>query len=457
MKVIQFGEGNFLRSFVDLYLDTLNKEGLGSYEIYIVKPIPNGDLLKFKKQNNKYHVVLRGRANNKDIEEVYGVDAIKDTLNIFENSDNFFSLAVDKEVKLLISNTTEAGICFDNNDTLDNFPNVTYPAKLTIWLYKRFLSGCGGIYLLPVELIDNNADELLRCVERYIDLWKLGNEFKKWNRENNYYCNTLVDRIVSGYPKDEETKRHIFDLIGEEDELVSIGEPFGLWVVEDKGDIKNIIKDGHHNIDVVFSKDISYYKKRKVRVLNGSHTNMVPISLWLKKTYVYDAIDDPKLFKFIKDALDDEINPFVGEDLTATKLFSEAVIERFLNPFLNHQLTSIALNSISKWKVRVLCSFDDYYKKYKKIPTNLTIGFSYLIYLYSNIKKDHEKYIVSLPNRTIEMKDEIKYLEYFINGGTVASFLRDETIWGKDLTLYDELEATIMNNIERIKNGEKII
>ena len=456
MKVIQFGEGNFLRTFVDLYFDALNKEDLGQYEVSIIKSIPFGSLDIFQKQNNKYHVILRGRKDGKDVEDIYYIDSIKSAIDLYIDANPFFLLAEDKEVKILVSNTTEAGITFDKNDKIDNFPNITYPGKLTMWLYHRYKKGLPGIYLLPVELIDNNADALYKAVDGYISLWGLEEEFRIWNNKENHYCNTLVDRIVSGYPKDEETKNHLNELIKEEDKLMSIGEPFGLWVIQNKGDIKNILKEGKHNIDVLFAKDISYYKKRKVRVLNGSHTNLVPISLWKGKETVFDVMKDDKLLKFIKDTLKEDIIPFVGEDIEATTSFSEEVLQRFLNPYLNHQLTSIALNSISKWKARDLCSFIDYYQRHNKIATYLTIGFAYLINMYQNIEHIQDKYICHLPSRDIVINDEEKYLNYF-NKHTVKDFLSDVSIWGRDLTSFNGLEKTINGYLKDIKNGKDII
>ena len=213
IKVLQYGEGNFLRTFVDAYFDTLNKEGSGEYKVNIVKPITFGTLEKFEKQNNKYHIVLRGVKNGKEVEDVYKIDVLNSVISPFDNYDEYISLAKDKDLKIIVSNTTEAGICFNAEDEYDGFEHITYPAKLTKFLFERFNRGLGGVYLMPVELIDNNADELKKCVSKYIDLWKLPEEFGKWNDSENYYCNTLVDRIVSGYPKDEETKEHLYKLI----------------------------------------------------------------------------------------------------------------------------------------------------------------------------------------------------------------------------------------------------
>lgn len=454
IKVVQFGEGNFLRTFVDLYFDTLNKEG-NNYAVNIVKPITFGTLDKFKAQNNKYHIILRGVKGDKAEEKVYKVDVLEGVIDPFNEYERYLSLAKEDDLKIIVSNTTEAGICFNEKDDINGFENITYPAKLTKFLLERFNAKKGGVYLMPVELIDNNADELKKCVDAYIKLWNLPKEFKEWNDAQNYYCNTLVDRIVSGFPKTPELKAHLEELIGEKDEIMSIGEPFGLWAVEKKGDIAKFVKEGTHNIDVVLTDNIKYYKKRKVRVLNGSHTNLVPAGLWYGKETVYDCMKDEKLSAFVDDTLKEEIIPFVSDDIAATTEFANSVKERFLNPYLNHQLISIALNSISKWKARDLPSFKDYFEKYGKIPPKMTLGFAYLMATYKSIVKGEDgKYYVDFPARRCEMKDDIPYLEYFANGGCVIEFMKREDVWGEDLTKYPEFSETVKKYVKAIRGGD---
>ena len=457
IKVLQYGEGNFLRTFVDVYFDTLNKNGQGMYAVNIVKPISFGTLERFEKQGNKYHIVLRGMKNGQTVENVYKVDSLEDVIDPFVDYKGYIALAKDENLKVIVSNTTEAGICYNEKDTMDGFDGITYPAKLTKFLYERFNAGLDGVYLLPVELIDNNADELKKCVDKYIELWNLPEAFKKWNDEQNFYCNTLVDRIVSGYPRDEETKEHLEALIGEKDELMSIGEPFGLWAVEKKGDIAKYIKEGVHNIEVVLTNDIGYYKKRKVRVLNGSHTNLVPTALMLGAVTVYDCMVDEKLSAFVERTLKDEIIPYVSSDISATTVFANSVKDRFMNPFLNHQLVSISLNSISKWRARVLPSFKDYYSEHGKIAPNLTVGFSYLMALYSSIQKQGDKYMVQVLNREIELKDDLPYLEYFAKGNAINDFMADVSVWGEDLTAYAGFAEKVQENVELIKKDVVLI
>lgn len=456
IKVVQFGEGNFLRTFVDAYFDNLNKNTDKEYEVHIIQPIPFGSLDNFKKQNNRYHIVLRGTVDNKDVEDVYEINSVKEVFSPFTNLDRYFELARDLELKIIVSNTTEAGICFNPNDNINDFSHITYPAKLTLFLLERYKAGLPGLYILPVELIDNNANELSRCVNEYIKLWCLPDDFKKWNDENNYYCNTLVDRVVSGYPRDINLKKHLWELIGEEDELVSIGEPFGLWAIENKGEISNYLLEGKHNIDVVLTNDIGYYKKRKVRILNGSHTNMVPLSLWLGKETVYDSMNDVKIRKFIDESLL-EIIPYVSKDIKSTKNYADSVISRFLNPFINHQLTSIALNSVSKWKARDLPTLLDYFNDKNELPEHLVIGFSYLVNQYMNIKRDGDKYYVDLPNRRIEVRDDLNYLTYFMNGKNIKDFMSDISLWGMDLTKIDNFYEQVNKNIDMIKDKKSLL
>ena len=303
MKVLQFGQGNFLRTFADVYFETLNQEGL-DYQVYVATAIPHENLEAFRRQGNRYHVVLRGSQGGQPVEQVLPVTCLQEVIDPFLEPEAFYALAEDPELKLIVSNTTEAGIQFHSQDSFEGFADITFPAKVTKFLYRRFQAGQPGIYLLPVELIDDNAGELARCVEEYITLWGLPQEFRQWNQRENFYCNTLVDRIVSGYPREEETRRYLENLVGQEDSLLAVGEPFGLWVIERKGDIAQYIPQGTHQIDVVLAEDISYYKRRKVRVLNGSHTNLVAAGLWEGCSTVYDCVGAPKLRAFVLDTLE---------------------------------------------------------------------------------------------------------------------------------------------------------
>lgn len=440
-KVLQYGEGNFLRSFVDLYFETLNREG-GEWAVEIVKPIPFGSLDAFARQENRYHVILRGVKDGNAAETVYPVSVVEQAISPFDDFPAYAALAVDPALAVIVSNTTEAGICYHEGDSFDGFAEITYPAKLTKFLYARFRAGLPGVYLLPVELIGNNSDELFRCVEKYIDLWQLPEAFREWNRTENFYCNTLVDRIVSGFPRDEVLRERLWKLVGERDDLLSVAEPFGLWVIENKGKIADLLPAGHHNIDIILTDDIAYYKKRKVRVLNGSHTNLVAAGLLLGAETVYDCMTNETLYRFFRASLE-EIVPFVSSDRSMTERFAADVEERFRNPYLNHQLTSIALNSISKWRARVLPTFRDFFAANGRIPEHLTIGFSCLMHLYRT------KYA--------ELKDDAEALSFFASGKPLKDFLSDRTVWGEDLTAYPQFLETVTAQTERLARGESLL
>lgn len=440
-KVLQYGEGNFLRSFVDLYFETLNREG-GEWAVEIVKPIPFGSLDAFARQENRYHVILRGVKDGNAAETVYPVSVVEQAISPFDDFPAYAALAVDPALAVIVSNTTEAGICYHEGDSFDGFAEITYPAKLTKFLYARFRAGLPGVYLLPVELIGNNADELFRCVEKYIDLWQLPEAFREWNRTENFYCNTLVDRIVSGFPRDEALRERLWKLVGERDDLLSVAEPFGLWVIENKGKIADLLPAGHHNIDIILTDDIAYYKKRKVRVLNGSHTNLVAAGLLSGAETVYDCMTNETLYRFFRASLE-EIVPFVSSDRSMTERFAADVEERFRNPYLNHQLTSIALNSISKWRARVLSTFRDFFAANGRIPEHLTVGFSCLMHLYRT------KYA--------ELKDDAEVLSFFASGKPLKDFLSDRTVWGEDLTAYPQFLETVTAQTERLARGESLL
>ncbi len=441
IRIAQFGEGNFLRTFADAYFDTLNREG-GDYAVTVIKPRPGAPSPAFRAQDNRYHIILRGIQDGKVTEAVSEICAIDRVFSPFDDRAAFDALACDPDLHIIISNTTEAGIVFCDTDTPDDFDRITFPARLTLFLYARFKAGLGGVYLLPTELIDNNADVLSACIAKYIELWKLPTEFAAWNDRENVYCNTLVDRIVSGYPKDPGTQSYIEALIGHKDALCSIGEPFGLWAIENKGHITDYIKAGHHNIDIVLTDDIAYYKKRKVRVLNGSHTNLVPAAIVNGMETVYDCMKNEKLHAFFRAALE-EIIPFVSADERETRAFADDVEQRFYNPFLGHRLRSIALNSISKWKARNLPTFHDYYAKNGTLPPTLTLGFSYLCVLYMT--------------RIDDCKDEPAYLAFFHAGRPIRELMADTAIWGEDLTRYAGFADTVEDQISRILAGEVLL
>lgn len=454
IRIVQFGEGNFLRAFVDTYFDTLNKEGYGPYAVSIVKPIPFGSLDNFRKQKNAYHTVLRGCDAEGAVEEVYPIDVVDSVIDPFTDYEAYIALARDPELAIIVSNTTEAGIVYSDTDRAEDFSTLSYPAKLTLFLYERFKQGLGGVVLLPCELIDQNARKLSECVDRYIRKFALGEDFYLFNKQNNIYLNTLVDRIVSGFPRDESVRDHLFERIGESDSLLTIGEPFGLWAVENGRGVDRLLVQGHHNIDVVITDDINYYKKRKVRVLNGAHTGMVPMALWYGKTFVADAMADSKTRAFLTNTLA-EIIPYVSGCTEDTERFANEVLIRFENPYLNHSLAAILLNSISKWQARNMPSLLDYYKDKGALAPYLTYGLSYLIALYSTVERLADgRYIANTPSGQIPLSDEEKYLAHFADGKSMEAFLL--LYFPEELTQIDGLVDLVTEQAKQIRVGEEL-
>ena len=313
---------------------------------------------------------------------------------------------------VIISNTTEAGIEYLGTESLEDAPPKSFPAKLTALLYERFQAGLPGFIILSCELIDNNGKELLDCVLKYAKLWKLSEDFVEWIKKDNHFCNTLVDRICTGYPKDEVeelTKR-----LGEEDKLMNTAEIFHLWVIE--GDFEKEFPLQAAGINVIWTKDVKPYKKRKVRILNGGHTSMVLAARLYGLSTVKECLDDKLVNAFLNKTLFEEIIPTLGntqEDIS----FGKAVLERFANPFVKHQLLSIALNSVSKFKARVLPTILEYYEANGVLPKCMTFSLAALIAFY----------------RTDEANDNEDIMA-FMKSASVADILKKEQYWGRDLT-----------------------
>lgn len=411
-KVIQFGEGGFLRGFVDYFFYKLNEKGLFDGKVVIVQPIEKGMCEMLSKQNCEYNLYLRGIENGEVINERTHIDVISRCVNPYTDYDSYIKLAENPDFRVIVSNTTEAGIEYLGTEKLDDRPAKSYPAKLTQLLYKRFELGLKGFILLPCELIDNNADNLKECVLKYAKLWNLGDDFTKWINEENDFCNTLVDRIVTGYPKDEAEL--LWQEIGYQDNLLDTAEIFHLWVI-----------GGHHEDELPFNKagyhivwtdDVKPYKRRKVRILNGGHTSMVLGAYLYGLETVGECLKDETVSSFLKKCIFEEIIPTLGNSQTDID-FGNAVLERFSNPFIKHMLLSIALNSVSKFSVRVLPTILEYKEKFGAFPPALTFSMAALIAFYRTDKANDGEEIMK-----------------FMKDASVADILKREEYWQNDLT-----------------------
>lgn len=365
--VIQFGEGGFLRGFADYFFQKLQDKGLFDGSVVIVQPIEKGMCSVLEQQGCEYNLFLRGIDNGQVVDEHTHIDIISRCVNPYENFESYMKLAENPDFRFIVSNTTEAGIEYVDSNQFTDAPARSFPGKLTQLLYKRFRLGLKGFIILSCELIDHNGEELEKCCLRYADLWGLGEEFKTWLVQENDFCSTLVDRIVTGFPRDEHEE--LCRRIGEQDNMMDTAEIFHLWVIQGSHeDELPLQKAGFH---VVWTDNVDPYKKRKVRILNGAHTSMVlGAHLYGLKT-VGECLKDEKVSALLRKCIFGEIIPAIG-DTEDNRKFGEAVLERFSNPFIKHMLLSIALNSVSKFRARVLPTILEYRDMFGSCPQGLT-------------------------------------------------------------------------------------
>ena len=415
IRVIQFGEGGFLRGFVDWMIQKLNDGGHFNGSVAVVQPLPSGMCDTLAEQNCLYTHIIRGAEGvEKGI-----IDVIEKCVNPYQSFEEYLALAEIPEAEFIISNTTESGIEFSESDRAENAPNITFPAKLTLLLLRRFRLGLRGFILLPCELIDRNGDNLKAAVLKYAKLWALGEDFEEWVENQNVFCNTLVDRINTGYPKGED--------IGLEysDKMVNTSEFFHLWVIETDFDIDSRLPFKRAGLNVIVTRDaLETYRTRKVRILNGAHTALTPYALLSGFETVKSCIDDEKMHGFLKECLFDEIIPSLNMQKEELMEYAREVLVRFSNPYIKHYLKDISLNSVSKFRVRVLPSILSYIEKYGKMPKNLLFSFAKLI----------EFYKFGFP------KDNPEIIEYFKNA-SIKDILLNEELWGENLDiLVEEVE-----------------
>ena len=444
IKVLQFGEGNFLRAFVDYMFDICNEKGLFDGSIVLAKPIEFGSLEQFHKQDNRYTVSLRGIVDGEAKVLNRVVTSVADTVACVEDYDRYMEYSHLDTLRYIVSNTTEAGIVFDATDRFEATPPKTFPGKLTKFLYERYNHFDGdmskGLVMLPVELIDDNGIALEKCVNQFITLWNLPDEFRTWVSEACNFCSTLVDRIVTGYPREEEEREAIWKDLGYEDRLLVTGEPFALWVIESKKDLTDELPFVKAGLPVIYTDNQKPYKQRKVRILNGAHTSFVLASFLAGNDIVLESMEDELVYNFMYKTIFDEVIPTLTLPKQDLVDFANAVITRFKNPYVKHALLSIALNSVSKWRARCMPSFLGYVEKENALPKHLTFSLAALMAFYSSDelrdgalvgRRNGEEYIIRDDANVLEFfKDNCKKNTVdFVNG-----FLSNKDFWGQDLT-----------------------
>lgn len=410
--ILQFGEGNFLRAFVDYFIDELNKQGLYDGKAVVVQPLANGMVHMLEAQDCKYNLFLRGVEQGQKVDKQVEIHSISRCVNPYEDFDTYMALAENPELRFVISNTTEAGIEYIGTEKQDDRPAKSFPAKLTQLLAKRYELGLGGLIFLPCELIDNNAYYLKKYILDYAELWNLGEGFRTWIEEENSFCNTLVDRITTGYPRDtiaEFQARCAF-----EDNLVDTAEIFYLWVIEGNHEDELPLKKA--GLNVVWTDDVKPYKKRKVRILNGGHTSLVTGALLYGLETVGECLENDLVSAYLRHNLFEEIVPTLGNSETDLQ-FAKDVLERFANPFVKHRLDSIVLNSVAKFETRVLPTILEHKEKFGRLPEGLVMSLASLIMFY----------------RTDQVRD-MPEVKAFMKDAEIMDILKKEDYWKQDLS-----------------------
>lgn len=460
VKVLQFGEGNFLRAFVDYMIDIANESGEFDGDIVLVKPIEFGNLDRFHQQECQYTVQLRGIVDGeaKRINRV--VTSVADAVDAYGEYEKYAAYAKLDTLRFIVSNTTEAGIVYDASDRLEMMPPKSYPGKLCKFLYERYQAFSGamdkGLVMLPVELIDDNGIHLKECVLKQAENWGLEAGFVNWVNEACIFTSTLVDRIVTGYPRDEAAQ--LCEEFGYQDDLIVTGEPFALWVIESAKDISAELPLPKAGLPVIYTDNQKPYKQRKVRILNGAHTSFVLASYLCGNDIVLESMQDEMILDFIKKTIFDEVIPTLTLPKEELQEFAEAVLTRFNNPYVKHALLAISLNSVSKWRARCMPSFLGYIEKEGKLPEHLTFSLAALMAFYTGSEIRDKALIGHRGEQEYNIMDDGAVLEFFAaNSGKPAAeyaqaVLSNTDFWGQDLTALPGVKDAVACYVEKIRN-----
>lgn len=451
LRVLQFGGGNFLRAFVDWMVEVLNEETSFNGGVAIIKPTARGDYSTLKSQEGLFTIVLKGKEQGKLVRHIKLVTCIQKVINPYGDWEDFLDLAKIDTLRFIVSNTTEAGIRFDPKDNLYDEPPGEFPAKLAIWLYHRFQHFNGdpekGCILLPCELIEENGQVLKNTVLKYAGHWSLEPDFSRWIAESNHFCDTLVDRIVSGFPADEQGE--LQGSLNYDDRLMVAGEYYHSWVIGDHGAVRKELPFEKSGLNVEFVKDTAPYRERKVRILNGAHTVMVPLALLHGLQTVKEAMDNGFTGNFIRHAISEEVIPTLEMDQKALKTYAGTIFDRFGNPYIQHALKSIALNSIAKFRVRVLPVILDYRKKNNSLPVHLAFAFACLIRFYKGEWQGERLPVSDEPSKVSEMEAIWAIGEH---AAIAEKVLGVAAYWGQDLRNVTGLPAALSLALDSLEH-----
>ncbi len=462
IRVLQFGEGNFMRAFVDYFFDVSNEKAGFNGKVALVQPISQGLTKLINDQEGLYTLYLRGSENGEKVDDKRVISACACCLSPYEEADlaKIMEIATSDTLDIIASNTTEAGIAYDPACRFEDRPAASFPGKLTQVLHERFKAGKGGIVVLSCELIDNNGKELLKCVNQYIDQWGLGDDFRKWVNEENIFCSTLVDRIVPGRIRDAAEVAALEQANGYHDELIDVGEIFGVWIIEGPAGLEDRLPFKKAGVNVHVVPDVMPYKHRKVRILNGAHTGFVLGAYLAGQDIVRDCMHNENIAGFMNKMLYEEVIPTLDLDKQDLMDFAAAVKDRFNNPFVNHELMSISLNSTSKWKARNMPSFLKYIEINGKLPACLTMSLAAYIAFYSSEISEltEEGLICRRPaGNNYTVKDDRWALEFYYahrNDSAedlVRAVLGNTQMWDRDLNEIDGLTDAVIAGLKKIR------
>ena len=469
VKVMQFGEGNFLRAFVDYFYDIANEKAGYNGKVKLVQPISNFPQMAdwINEQEGLYTLYLRGSEKGQKVDAKRVISCVSDCVcpYIDDKWDEVLALARSEDLETVVSNTTEAGIAYTQGDSeFDQVPPNSFPAKLTRVLFERYKAFNGaadkGLVILSCELIDNNGKELKKCCNNYAKDWNLEAEFIDWMNNANTFCSTLVDRIVPGRIRDPKELAAMEEANGYHDQVLDVGEVFGVWVIEGPAGLEDKLPFKKAGVNVMVVPDVTPYKKRKVRILNGAHTGFVLGAYLAGFDIVRDCMHDATVLGYMNKMLLQEVVPILPLDQDDCKKFAAAVEDRFNNPFVNHELMSISLNSTSKWRARNMPSFLEYIEKNGKLPTCLTMSFAAYIAFYSNnIQELNDKGLVCKRAKGNEYTiSDDRYVLEFYNAHKdddiptlVHAVMTNEQMWGQDLTKVAGFEEATVKNLTLIR------
>lgn len=460
-RVLQFGEGNFLRAFVDYFIDVMNEKVGFNSKVVLVQPISGGEMIKnfINEQEGLYTLFLRGNENGQKVNDKRVISCVSRCLNPYSEYDAYMACAKNPDLRYIVCNTTEAGIQYDPACQLTDKPASSYPAKLTQFMYERFKAFKNeenkGFVILACELIDNNGKELEKCVLQYAAQWQLEEDFIKWIQEENIFCSTLVDRIVTGYPRNEASE--LCETLGYQDNIINTGEVFGFWVIEGPDSLKAELPFEKAGLPVLITGDHKPYKQRKVRILNGAHTSMVLGAYLAGQDIVRDCMKDDVIRNFMNQTIYEEIIPTLTLPKEELMEFAKAVTDRFNNPFIDHDLLAISLNSTSKWKARVMPSLKGYIAKFEELPKCITASLAFYIAFYQGTRLDENGFVGMRDGKAYAIKDDQPILEFYNNHkdddvATLAhAVLSNTEFWGEDLTQINGLCEAVTHDLTVIK------